>query len=747
MRKGHLNDLDLLRLRFWLSQMVLLLALVGLIFEDVSRSPLLLILTVFVAGTVVYPPLSGLVPRRQMGKLSLLMLAVVVGDFALYWRYSVDPIIRMGLLIIAMRTISYRTGRETSQVLVMALGMIILTGVTSVSVSYAVQLIVFIPLAMMVLILLTVWDPDSKDVMTHADWKGFSVMAFMGRLARAMNWRFPLMIVFGSIALLLMSAGLFFVFPRFNFGWGLTMQRQTREGSAMVGFSEDFTLGGISEILNDDRVAFRVHPDSEESVPAFPYWKMMVMDQYRRGSFSRSDRHSHALHPLQQSASRYYLPYRSFPPDYQREEGSNWTLYMEGSVSRFLPYPGAFAGIRFQKSEDFEYDSVFRTFSLLKIPSTMTVFQLIHVVPDCGYVPSVLDRSLIARSNNNYGSLVRENLVRSYPDTTWQLSVNDSDYGYLMSEVQLIRRQMAAEGKNDFLNATVSRLHEKHAYSLNPPVHRGANPDDDPVVGWMRNGSPGHCEYFAAAFTLLTRAAGYPCRVVKGFAGGQWSEYREYFVVRNRNAHAWCEVFDANAGWVRYDPTPPSDLLEGDLADNRRSLFSVGRWSSWWDTIKMRYYRYVIDFDEQDQMDAAMVMQNKMASWSPVFDRLNSALVNWMQGGGRDGGLSGKNAVRLMALMLAVVGFCSGVYLVFRWLFGRRNSPKRYHAKRTMASGFEARIRRNAGRVLHETSQSYCNSDDTTKPLWLMRYGPKQEWPAHPNREIRAARRQLRLHP
>ena len=63
----------------------------------------------------------------------------------------------------------------------------------------------------------------------------------------------------------------------------------------------------------------------------------------------------------------------------------------------------------------------------------------------------------------------------------------------------------------------------------------------------------GHCELFAGAFTLLARTAGHPTRVVGGFVGGTWNE--DYLIVRNSNAHAWCEIFDGAESWLRVDPT------------------------------------------------------------------------------------------------------------------------------------------------------------------------------------------------
>lgn len=746
MSKDCLNDLDLLRIRFWLSQLVLLLALGGMVVEGVSHSPFLIVLTGFVCLTLFYPPLSGIVPRRHAGKLSLLLLLVVVADFALFWRYSVDPIVRMGLIIIMMRTIFYRTGRETSQILVMALGMIMLTGVTSVSVSYAVQLMLFVPLAMILLMLLTVWDPDAREILTHDDWKGVLTIAYAGRLLRLVHWRFAVMLLIGSVALLVMAIGIFFVFPRMSIGSGLSMRRSTSDGTALVGFSEDFSLGGITEILDDDSVAFLVYPGTQESMPRFPYWRMLVLDHYERGSFSRSSRDAGRLHPIQQTGSRYYLSPRTLPSELASDQGYEWTIYLEGSVSRFLPYPGAFGAVRFQKIEEFEYDSVLGTVNLKRIPSTTTVFQLAGLHPETAFLPSVLDRNGMSHETRFVSpsdAMAMQEI--QYPETTQTLILNEADREYLGSLVQSIQRETASAGSGDYLDHAVDHLHRNHEYSLSPPRFVASGLDDDPVIEWMRMGSPGHCEYFAAAFTLLSRAAGYPCRIIKGFSGGEWSEYSEYFVVRNRNAHAWCEVYDPSSGWVRYDPTPPSYSVGNDSRNDRRGGVFGGRWSGWMDTIKMRYYRYVIDFDEMDQMDAAMIVQSRLLSWKSLADRLNSAITGWMRsdddGDERSPDYSGILVKLLIMSLVTGVGFVS-----VRYVFRKRSRRSVPLPRRLSQGGFESRYRRKAGKVMRETGLSLRSNQDTIGPLLLIRYGPISDWPANPGRVIRNVSRELRQH-
>ena len=55
------------------------------------------------------------------------------------------------------------------------------------------------------------------------------------------------------------------------------------------------------------------------------------------------------------------------------------------------------------------------------------------------------------------------------------------------------------------------------------------------------------------------RAAGLPARVVVGYQGGSWVPAnlwgRGYLEVLQQDAHAWSEVWLADQGWVRIDPT------------------------------------------------------------------------------------------------------------------------------------------------------------------------------------------------
>ncbi len=51
------------------------------------------------------------------------------------------------------------------------------------------------------------------------------------------------------------------------------------------------------------------------------------------------------------------------------------------------------------------------------------------------------------------------------------------------------------------------------------------------------------------------RLAGIPARVVVGYLGGEYNDLGHFFLVRQADTHAWCEVWLPDSGWTRVDPT------------------------------------------------------------------------------------------------------------------------------------------------------------------------------------------------
>ncbi|WP_313949609.1 transglutaminase domain-containing protein, partial [Frankia sp. AvcI1] len=68
----------------------------------------------------------------------------------------------------------------------------------------------------------------------------------------------------------------------------------------------------------------------------------------------------------------------------------------------------------------------------------------------------------------------------------------------------------------------------------------------------------GYCEQFASAMTVLVRLLGLPARVAIGFVPGEQQADGSYLIT-NRQAHAWPEVWFPSVGWVSFEPTRRSD--------------------------------------------------------------------------------------------------------------------------------------------------------------------------------------------
>jgi transglutaminase-like putative cysteine protease len=106
-------------------------------------------------------------------------------------------------------------------------------------------------------------------------------------------------------------------------------------------------------------------------------------------------------------------------------------------------------------------------------------------------------------------------------------------------------------GEAQVLHAIEQHLARDFSYSRQ--VSRSLT--TDPVLDFLLRDRRGHCEYFASALALLARAAGIPARIVMGYRVSERSPFG-YYVVRERNAHAWVETWLEGEGWSAHDATP-----------------------------------------------------------------------------------------------------------------------------------------------------------------------------------------------
>ena len=81
--------------------------------------------------------------------------------------------------------------------------------------------------------------------------------------------------------------------------------------------------------------------------------------------------------------------------------------------------------------------------------------------------------------------------------------------------------------------------------------------NETPLARFLLRTRSGHCEYFATATVLLLRQLGIPARYAVGYAVHETSGTK--YIVRQRDAHAWCLVWNlTSAAWQDFDTTPAS---------------------------------------------------------------------------------------------------------------------------------------------------------------------------------------------
>ena len=129
-----------------------------------------------------------------------------------------------------------------------------------------------------------------------------------------------------------------------------------------------------------------------------------------------------------------------------------------------------------------------------------------------------------------------------------------------------LAQEIAADYDNpyDKTAAVTQWLRDNITYSETIPTP----PQNRDILDWMLfHLQQGFCNYYATAEIILLRSLGIPARIAVGFAQGEVSREDNTYTVRQRDAHAWPEVFFPGVGWVEFEPTVNQRPLRRPVGD------------------------------------------------------------------------------------------------------------------------------------------------------------------------------------
>lgn len=699
----RLSQDELHQLKWLLGQCLALISMWALWSLESIPGGLIFLFSLGILAVTVMPMLIARIPPWVNTAATPALILIIAVDFILHGANFLDPMVRMVGLLTFYRAMQFRKRREDLQLLLLTLFTLIIVGVLLVSLSFAVQMLIFTPIAMGQLFLVNLLEPSFDRVLVGDDWRQFVWRRFLTRLRQGLDFRLIAMagVLFGVVVAI--SCLIFISLPRIKMDQALPFLQL--QASAGIGFSDTIKYGDVSNLLDgNDRVALQVEVSDPDKMPARPYWRMVVLDHYEPvDSTFRVSRASRQFANTRLEEGYRYSNQENPQRYLSGHTVDSMNFYLEGNVSSYLPLIGPFESIQFGQRVKFFPGEEFNVFEL-DAPSATTLGYSLNSV--------ALGESMLASRREQreldriFGKPIfmqeREATVGDleYPQTTLMVSVKDEDREFLEKAVQEITggREMSAM---EFSRLASAWLAERYDYDLSTGLS-ASDGRTDHLLNWMRNAKTGWCEHFSGAFIMLARTAGYPTRAVAGFAGASWNDYEDFYVIRNRMAHAWVEIYDGNGRWLRADPTPATNSFFGAMNDGMHpAMQTESGWGAWMDSVRMVWYRRVINFDQDDQEEIASnlreVSMNAYKEFQAAVKQKWNALKDWLT--------EGWSVAKVRDIALTVAFICLAIvalralYLAFLT----------WRSTRASGGGRSASdpIRRKAGRVLSRYRPAY----------------------------------------
>jgi hypothetical protein len=355
-----------------------------------------------------------------------------------------------------------------------------------------------------------------------------------------------------AICSFILTIIIFFTLPRIT----LSVSGSKRWDGASSGFSDIVDLGTTGAIRLDNRVVMRVELPQFSESPPFPlYWRGVSFARWNGRTWEKED-------ILKQ------LP---------REKRGGVIVHRKRNSTNMVH--------QIIMIEPLGTDILFCLHPALEVQGR---FSFLHVDEGGGlHLPSSPHGRYYyevrsASNSLNYGD---KGSAEMLDERYLQLPEMTKEVATLAQELVV-----GATTPQEKVYRVIAYLQNNCAYSLDPKRDEHFGPVED----FLLHSQEGYCEHFATAAALLLRISGIHTRLVGGFLRGEWNSLGRYFMVRQRDAHTWIEVYLPGSGWTTFDPTPA-----GQAKALSPVISSLNRY---YDFLKLKWNRYIIQYTRRDQL-------------------------------------------------------------------------------------------------------------------------------------------------
>ncbi len=404
-------------------------------------------------------------------------------------------------------------------------------------------------------------------------------------------------IAFGSLAI---GAVIFLILPRGRAGYmsGLNMQP-----TMISGFSDDVELGEIGEIKKNSMVVMRVTVDGGLIAAHGVHWRGVALTKFD-GKRWFNEPHEPTTLAAPAEGGWFHLgsedrnaPKTGIPIHYK--------VLLEPIGTTALFFANEAQSVRGRFTDDPGRTPYGQRRSYLLQDFTGSIFNPYHTYTRMEYEANSVIPTPQPAAVRKAGSDYPESILETY----LQLPSLDP-------RIPELARQITARAMNpyDKARAIESYLRSHYGYTLD----LSGPPQADPLAYFLFQKRAGHCEYFAAAMTVMLRTQGIPSRYINGFQTGEYNDIAGDFVVRASDAHSWVEAFFPGFGWLTFDPTPASD--------DDRPQGMIAQLSHYWDWFELEWSEWVINYDFVHQITVAQNLSRFSRDWAErMRDEFTSA--------------------------------------------------------------------------------------------------------------------------